>query len=130
MPHILNLSVQDVKGTVFQQALSERGRLRLGQIRLLVRRAPLPGGVCRQPGPPQRPVLLADQPEPSNHRRRIHGFLAAFDRCYRGLTKPNAKGELTMKRELEPYQLIERSIIKKFRKELWTPSLWPSSAMS
>ena len=26
-----------------------------------------------------------------------------------------------MKRELEPYQLIERSIIKKYRKELWTP---------
>ena len=26
-----------------------------------------------------------------------------------------------MKRELEPYQLIERSIIKKYRKELWPP---------
>ena len=26
-----------------------------------------------------------------------------------------------MKRELEPYQMIERSIIKKYRKELWTP---------
>ena len=26
-----------------------------------------------------------------------------------------------MKRELEPYQLIERSIIKKYRKELWNP---------
>ena len=26
-----------------------------------------------------------------------------------------------MKRDLEPYQLIERSIIKKYRKELWTP---------
>lgn len=26
-----------------------------------------------------------------------------------------------MSRELEPYQLMERSIIKKFRKELWTP---------
>mgnify|MGYP000872150579 FL=1 len=26
-----------------------------------------------------------------------------------------------MKRELEPYQLIERSIIKKYRKELWGP---------
>ena len=25
-----------------------------------------------------------------------------------------------MKRELEPYQMIERSIIKKYRKELWT----------
>ena len=24
-----------------------------------------------------------------------------------------------MKREMEPYQLIERSIIKKYRKELW-----------
>ena len=28
-----------------------------------------------------------------------------------------------MKREMEPYQLIERSIIKKYRKELWTPFL-------
>ncbi len=26
-----------------------------------------------------------------------------------------------MKREIEPYQIIERSIIKKYRKELWTP---------
>ena len=26
-----------------------------------------------------------------------------------------------MKRELEPYQMIERSIIKKYRNELWTP---------
>ena len=26
-----------------------------------------------------------------------------------------------MKRVLEPYQLIERSLVKKFRKELWTP---------
>ena len=26
-----------------------------------------------------------------------------------------------MKKTLEPYQLIERSIIKKYRKELWTP---------
>lgn len=26
-----------------------------------------------------------------------------------------------MKRELEPYQMIERSIIKKYRKKLWTP---------
>ena len=33
----------------------------------------------------------------------------------------NVKGGTNMKRELEPYQLIERSIIKKYRKELWTP---------
>ena len=26
-----------------------------------------------------------------------------------------------MKKTLEPYQMIERSIIKKYRKELWTP---------
>ena len=26
-----------------------------------------------------------------------------------------------MARELEPYQLIERSIIKRFRKEIWNP---------
>ena len=26
-----------------------------------------------------------------------------------------------MKKTLEPYQLIERSIIKKYRKELWAP---------
>lgn len=29
-----------------------------------------------------------------------------------------------MNRELEPYQLIERSIIKKYRKELWKPFLY------
>ena len=29
-----------------------------------------------------------------------------------------------MARELEPYQLIERSIIKKFRKELWKPFIY------
>ena len=26
-----------------------------------------------------------------------------------------------MPRELEPYQLIERSVIKRFRKEIWNP---------
>lgn len=26
-----------------------------------------------------------------------------------------------MERQMEPCQLIERSIIKKYRKELWTP---------
>ena len=31
------------------------------------------------------------------------------------------QGVLKMKRELEPYQLIERSIIKKYRKTLWNP---------
>ena len=31
------------------------------------------------------------------------------------------KRELSMPRTLEPYQMIERSIIKKYRKELWTP---------
>ena len=32
-----------------------------------------------------------------------------------------------MKKTLEPYQLIERSIIKKYRKELWTPFIdWES----
>ena len=26
-----------------------------------------------------------------------------------------------MPRELEPYQMIERSIVKKYKKELWNP---------
>lgn len=34
-----------------------------------------------------------------------------------------------MKRELEPYQMIERSIIKKYRKELWTPFIRGGKAL-
>ena len=34
-----------------------------------------------------------------------------------------------MKRELEPYQMIERSIIKKYRKELWTSFTDDSAAL-
>lgn len=34
------------------------------------------------------------------------------------------KRELSMPRTLEPYQMIERSIIKKYRDELWKPFVY------
>ena len=47
----------------------------------------------------------------------LNGFLAAFDRCLKDLQKEKRP----LERQMEPCQLIERSIIKKYRKELWTP---------
>lgn len=35
-----------------------------------------------------------------------------------------------MSRELTPQEAAERSLIKKYRKELWNPSSPPSSGMS
>lgn len=83
--HILNLSVQGVKGTRFQRALSERG------VCVSVRSA------CSTDGAPSRAVFALCQ-----DRRRalcawrvslshlttasdIQGFLAAFEICYRDL---------------------------------------------
>ena len=70
VPHILNLSVQGVKGTVFQRELDARG-VCLSQIRLFVRWVAFPRSACSQSGPAQRPFLLAHQPEPPYHRRGI-----------------------------------------------------------
>ena len=77
VPHILNVSVTGVKGTRFQQALSEQG-LRLGQVGLLVGRNAVQGRVCCQPRPPQRPVQLAHQPEPLDHRGRDRRLFASL----------------------------------------------------
>lgn len=45
--------------------------------------------------------------------------------------KLSEKRELSMPRTLEPYQMIERSIIKKYRDELWKPFVYsPFMALS
>ena len=80
VPHILNLSVKNVKGTVFQRALSEKRRVRFGQIRLLGGRTSLPGGVRRQPRPAQCAVLVAHQPEPPYHGRGNRRISVRFRR--------------------------------------------------
>lgn len=49
----------------------------------------------------------------------ITGFLQAFDACYKNLPEKGATS--TMSRELTPCQWIERSIHKKYRKQLWRP---------
>ena len=85
VPHILNISVNGVKGTRFQQALSERG------VCVSVKSA------CSSDGMPSKAVFAV------SHDRRnalsswrislshltteeeIDGFLAAFDECYRQL---------------------------------------------
>ena len=40
------------------------------------------------------------------------------------------KRELSMPRTLEPYQMIERSIIKKYRDELWKPFVYAVKNMN
>ena len=67
IPHVLNLSVQNVKGTVFQRELDAKGSASRS-VSLLVGWSAFACGVCGQPRPPQRAVLLAHQPEPSDHR--------------------------------------------------------------
>ena len=76
IPHILNLSVENVKGTVFQRELDAKGVVRLGQVSLLFGRSAFACGVCGQPRPPQRTVLLAHQPEPSDYRGRDQSLFA------------------------------------------------------
>ena len=87
VPHILNLSVENVKGTVFQRALSERG------VCVSVKSA------CSADGLPSRAVFAV-----SRDRRNalsswrislshlttdaeIDEFLAIFDECYHELVK-------------------------------------------
>ena len=57
----------------------QRG-LRLGQVSLLFGWSAFACGVCGQPRPPQRTVLLAHQPEPSDHRGRDQSPFAGV-RC-------------------------------------------------
>lgn len=87
MPHILNLSVKNVKGTVFQRALSENG------VCVSVKSA------CSADGLPSRAVFAV-----SRDRRNalsswrislshlttdaeIDEFLSVFDACYHELVK-------------------------------------------
>lgn len=85
VPHILNLSVQGVKGTVFQRALSEQG------ICVSVKSA------CSTDGAPSRAVLAVSgdrrnalaswriSPSHLTTRNEIESFLQIFDLCYREL---------------------------------------------
>ena len=83
--HILNLSVQGVKGTRFQQALSERG------VCVSVKSA------CSTDGAPSKAVYAVSRDRKNalsswrislSHlttEREIDAFLQAFDQCYREL---------------------------------------------
>ena len=90
MPHILNLSVQGVRGETFQQALAAEG------VCVSVKSA------CSAAGMPSRAVLAV-----SGDRRNalsswrislshlttdeeLSAFLAIFDRCYHQLTEGKA----------------------------------------
>ena len=87
VPHMLNLSVQGVKGTVFQRALGEYG------VCVSVRSA------CATDGAPSRPVLaltgdarraLSSWRISLSHQTtqdEIDRFLTIFDRCYRQLVR-------------------------------------------
>ena len=69
VPHILNLSVQGVKGTVFQRELDTRGVCVSVKSACSSDGLPSRAGACSQSRPAQRPFLLAHQPEPPYHRR-------------------------------------------------------------
>ena len=87
IPQILNLSVQDVKGTVFQRALDEKG------VCVSVKSA------CSSDGLPSRAVFAVSRDRRNalsswrislSHlttEEDLQGFLAAFDACYRELTE-------------------------------------------
>ena len=86
VPHILNLSVEGVKGSRFQQALDALG------VCVSVKSA------CSADGLPSRAVLAVSRDRKNalsswrvslSHLttgEELDGFLAAFDRCYRELT--------------------------------------------
>lgn len=86
IPHILNLSVQGVKGIAFQAALEEEG------ICVSVKSA------CSVPNSPSRPVYAVSKDKKNatyswrislSHqttRVELDTFLQAFDRCYQRLT--------------------------------------------
>ena len=90
-----------------------KGRVRVGQVRLFSGEYAVPGGVRGEPRQEERAGLLAHQPEPPHHRRRARRLSFHLRRML--------QGGICMPRELTKQQLIERSINKKFRKELWTP---------
>ena len=88
IPHVLNLSVQNVKGTVFQRELDAKG------VCVSVKSA------CSSDGLPSRAVFAVSRDRRNalsswrislSHRttdEEITGFLQAFDACYRTLTQP------------------------------------------
>ena len=88
VPQILNLSVKDVKGTVFQRELDAHG------VCVSVKSA------CSSDGLPSRAVFAVSHDRRNalsswrislSHRttdEEITGFLQAFDACYRTLTQP------------------------------------------
>lgn len=85
VPHILNISVRGVRGTVFQQALSEQG------ICVSVKSA------CSAEGTPSKAVFAVSRDRKNalsswrislSHlttQDEVAGFLQAFDSCYRRL---------------------------------------------
>lgn len=86
IPHILNLSVQGVKGSVFRDALDRRG------VCVSVKSA------CSTDSLPSRAVFAVSRDRKNalsswrvslSHRTtpaELEGFLAAFDQCYKELT--------------------------------------------
>mgnify|MGYP002952568909 CR=1 FL=1 len=86
VPHILNVSVTGVKGTRFQQALSEQG------VCVSVKSA------CSSDGMPSKAVFAVSRDRRNalsswrislSHlttEEEIGGFLQAFDTCYKSLT--------------------------------------------
>ena len=90
LPHILNLSVQNVKGTVFQRELNARG------VCVSVKSA------CSSDGLPSRAVFAVSRDRRNalsswrislSHlttEDEIHAFLEAFDACCRQLTADGA----------------------------------------
>jgi cysteine desulfurase len=87
IPHILNISVQGVKASVFQKALDEAG------VCVSVKSA------CSVEGTPSRAVFAVSRDRKNalsswrislSHlttEEEIHVFLQAFDGCYKELTK-------------------------------------------
>lgn len=85
VPHILNLSVQGVKGTAFQQALSERG------VCVSVKSA------CSTEGTPSKAVFAVSRDRKNalsswrislSHlttRKELEAFVQIFDQCYGSL---------------------------------------------
>ena len=88
IPHILNLSVENVKGTVFQRELDAEG------VCVSVKSA------CSSDGLPSRAVFAVSRDRRNalsswrislSHlttQEELNGFLHAFDACYTRLTRP------------------------------------------
>ena len=88
IPHILNLSVENVKGTVFQRELDAEG------VCVSVKSA------CSSDGLPSRAVFAVSRDRRNalsswrislSHlttQEELDGFLRAFDACYTRLTRP------------------------------------------